>query len=66
MLRFRLLGAFEAYRGDERVPVAAWRTRHAQSVLEILLDQRGRPVAFARLADLVWPEADPAAAVNQA
>lgn len=64
MLRFRLVGAFEAYRDDERIPPAAWRTRHAQSVLEILLDQRGRPVAFERLADLVWPEADPAAARN--
>jgi len=62
VLRFHLLGPFEAWRGDERIPPSAWRTRQTLGVLKVLLDQRDRAVPFDRLADLVWPNSEADAA----
>ncbi len=62
MLRFRLLGPFEAARDDQQIPAVAWRTRQTQLVLKVLLDERGQVVSFDKLADLVWPDSDEPAA----
>lgn len=64
VLRFRLLGPFEAFRDDERIPADAFRTRHARCVLKLLLTEHDRPIPFGRIADAFWPDADPAAARN--
>lgn len=58
-LRFRMLGPFEAYRGEERIPPQAFRTRQALALLKILLDARDRTVPSARLVELLWPDSDP-------
>lgn len=64
MLRFALLGPFEAWRDSVRIPSDAWRTQKTQSVLKVLVDARGRHMRTERIADLVWPDADAAAARN--
>lgn len=56
-----MLGAFELHRGDDRVPARAWRTRQGLAVVKVLLAERGRVVPAERLADLIWPDSDPAA-----
>jgi len=56
-----MLGAFEVHRGDDRISARAWRTRHALSLVKILLAERGRIVPAERLADTIWPDSDPAA-----
>lgn len=58
-LRLRLLGAFEAYRGEERIAPRTFRTRQALSLLKILLDERGRTVPRERLVGALWPDSDP-------
>lgn len=58
-LRFRLLGPFEVFRGDEPVPPRTFRTRQAISLLKILLDERGRTVPAERLVGALWPDSDP-------
>lgn len=60
-LRFRTLGSFEAYRGDERIPARAFGTRHALTFLKILVAERGRAVPTERLVETLWPESDPRA-----
>ncbi len=62
MLRFHLLGPFEAWQGDQTIPPSDWRTRQTLAVLKLLLDQHDRALPFDRLADLVWPSSDADAA----
>ncbi|HET7769694.1 MAG TPA: BTAD domain-containing putative transcriptional regulator, partial [Chloroflexota bacterium] len=57
MLRVRLLGDLEVWRGDAPLPSAAWRTRQTLSVLRLLLHERDRVVSAERLADAIWPDA---------
>ncbi len=64
MLRFRLLGPFEAFRDEERIPASDFRTRQARCALKLLISEHDRPVPFARLADTFWPDADPVTARN--
>lgn len=64
VLRFRLLGPFEAFRDDERIPAAAFRTRQVRCALKLLLSEHDRQVAFTRLADTFWADADPETARN--
>lgn len=64
MLRFRLLGPFEAFRDGERIPASAFRTRQARCLLKLLISEHDRPLAFGRLADTFWADADPATARN--
>lgn len=64
MLRFLLLGPFDVFRDDGRIPVAAFRTKQTRSVLKVLLAEHDRPVPFARLADVLWPESDADTARN--
>ncbi|MFF0747615.1 BTAD domain-containing putative transcriptional regulator [Streptomyces sp. NPDC004267] len=57
---FTLLGPFEAHHEGVRVPLG--RRRQERCLLAILLLDAGRPVPTARLADLLWNGAPPAAA----
>ena len=57
MLRVRLLGDLEVWRGDALLPSAAWRTRQTLSVLRLLLHERDRVVPADRLIDAIWPDA---------
>ncbi len=60
MLRFHLLGPFEAWRNDEPILPADLRTRQTLSLLKLLLDERDRTISFERIVDLIWPDSDPA------
>lgn len=65
MLRVFALGLFEVWRDERRIEDERWPTRQTLALLKILIDQRGRAVAADRLADLLWPEAEPDAARNR-
>ncbi|GIE32683.1 transcriptional activator [Actinoplanes italicus] len=57
-VRVRLLGTFDVLVNGRSVPLTAWRSRQARSLLKILLARRGRPIARTELAELLWPDDD--------
>ena len=57
LIRFRLLGQVEAWRGGERVELGG---RKQRAVLASLLLRAGRVVSLDRLIDDLWPEDPPA------
>lgn len=59
MLRVRMFGRFEVWRGDDPIPESAWFTRRAKPLFQILLLARGRPVPSDQLLEWLWPRADP-------
>ena len=58
-VRIRVLGGFEVHVGPQPVPLTAWRSRQARSLLKILVARRGRPAARAELCELLWPDDAP-------
>ncbi|MGD9957917.1 BTAD domain-containing putative transcriptional regulator [Nocardioides sp.] len=58
-VRIRVLGAFEVLVDGEPVPVPAWRSRQARSLLKILVARRGRAISRGELCELLWPDDDP-------
>ncbi|GBD09939.1 Transcriptional regulatory protein MoaR1 [Candidatus Thermoflexus japonica] len=59
MLRVRMFGRFEVWRGEVPIPESAWFTRRAKQLLKILLLARGKPVPSDQLLDWLWPHSDP-------
>ncbi|MEN3305488.1 MAG: hypothetical protein V7603_1690 [Micromonosporaceae bacterium] len=57
-LRIKVLGRFDVLVAGQPVPLTAWRSRQARSLLKILVARRGRPVPRAELCDLLWPDDD--------
>src|SRR5690606_37606148 len=55
-----VLGRFAVAVGGVEVPLPAWRSRQARTLVKILAAYRGRVVTRARLCDLLWPDDDPA------
>ena len=55
-----VLGPFTVRAGDAEVPLTAWRSKQARTLVKILAAHRGRVVTRARLCDLLWPDDDPA------
>ncbi|HYN93894.1 MAG TPA: BTAD domain-containing putative transcriptional regulator, partial [Pilimelia sp.] len=58
-VRIRVLGRFEVFIGALPVPLPAWRSRQARTLLKILVARRGRPVPRAELCELLWPDDEP-------
>ncbi len=56
----RVLGGFDVRVDQRPVPLTAWRSRQARTLVKILAARRGRPVTRDRLCELLWPDADPA------
>jgi DNA-binding SARP family transcriptional activator len=54
----RILGPFEVVVSGVPVPLTAWRSRQARSLLKILVARRGSPVARSELSELLWPDDD--------
>ncbi len=54
-----VLGRFEVTVGGQPVPLQAWKSRQARTLVKILAGRRGRPVARAHLCELLWPDDDP-------
>ena len=55
-----MLGGFEVRVGGEPVPLPAWRSRQARTLVKVLASRRGRPVTRDSLCELIWPDDDPA------
>ncbi|BEL05672.1 hypothetical protein Q0Z83_038630 [Actinoplanes sichuanensis] len=55
-VRVRVLGGFEVYVDGRPVPLPAWRSRQARSLVKILVARRGRPVPRLELRELLWPD----------
>ncbi|MGC4814349.1 BTAD domain-containing putative transcriptional regulator [Micromonospora sp. DT228] len=55
----RVLGRFEVIVGGREVPLPAWRSRQARTLLKILVARRGRAVGRAQLCELLWPDDEP-------
>lgn len=55
-----VLGPFTVTVAGAEVPLPAWRSRQARTLVKILAAHRGRVVTRARLCDLLWPGDDPA------
>ena len=55
-----VLGPFAVSVDGRDVPLPAWRSRQARTLVKILAAHRGRVVTRGRLCDLLWPEDDPA------
>jgi DNA-binding SARP family transcriptional activator len=54
----RVLGPFEVFVGGQPVPLTAWRSRQARTLLKVLVARRGRPVPRTELCELLWPDDD--------
>jgi DNA-binding SARP family transcriptional activator/tetratricopeptide (TPR) repeat protein len=59
-VRVRVLGGFEVTVDGVPVPLTAWRSRQARTLVKILAARRGRPVTRSHLCGLLWPDDDPA------
>ena len=59
-VQVEVLGGFRVSVEDEEVPVTAWRSRQARTLVKILAGRRGRPVTRAWLCETLWPDDDPA------
>ncbi len=55
-----VLGPFTVTVDGSEVPLPAWRSRQARTLVKILAGHRGRVVTRDRLCDLLWPDDDPA------
>ncbi|MCE6999024.1 tetratricopeptide repeat protein [Saccharothrix sp. S26] len=60
-MRFRVLGAVEAWADGTRVDLGS---RKQRLVLALLLLEAGRPVSRDRIVDLLWPDDPPVSARN--
>ena len=58
-VRVLVLGRFDVLVGGQPVPLPAWRSRQARTLLKILVARRGRVVARTELCELLWPDDDP-------
>lgn len=55
-----VLGTFAVRVGGTDVPLPAWRSRQARTLVKILAGHRGRVVTRSWLCELLWPDDDPA------
>jgi DNA-binding SARP family transcriptional activator/Tfp pilus assembly protein PilF len=58
-LRVRVLGTFDVAVAGRPVPLAAWRSRQARTLVKILVARRGRPVPRGEICELLWPDDEP-------
>jgi DNA-binding SARP family transcriptional activator len=58
-MAIRCLGAFRVFRDGELVPVTAWQSKKARTLLKILVARRGRATTRDSLMDTLWPDEDP-------
>jgi DNA-binding SARP family transcriptional activator len=58
-VRVRVLGRFEVLVGGRPVPLPAWKSRQARTLVKILVARRGRPVPRTELCELLWPDDEP-------
>jgi DNA-binding SARP family transcriptional activator len=54
-----VLGGFAVAVDGAPVPLTAWRSRQARTLVKVLAARRGRPVTRDVLCELLWPDDDP-------
>ena len=54
-----VLGGFSVSINGQPVPLTAWRSRQARTLVKILAARRGRPLTRAYVCELLWPDDDP-------
>ena len=54
-----VLGGFTVSVNGQPVPLTAWRSRQARTLVKILAARRGRPLTRAYVCELLWPDDDP-------
>ncbi|HEX6148194.1 tetratricopeptide repeat protein [Nocardioides sp.] len=54
-----VLGGFQVAVEGAEVPLPAWRSRQARTLVKILAGRRGRPVTRDWLREALWPDDDP-------
>jgi DNA-binding SARP family transcriptional activator len=54
-----VLGGFVVRVGGRAVPLPAWRSRQARTLVKVLVARRGRPVPRGELCELLWPDDQP-------
>ncbi len=54
-----VLGGFTVNINGQPVPLTAWRSRQARTLVKILAARRGRPLTRAYVCELLWPDDDP-------
>ncbi len=59
------LGGFRVDLASEPVPGAAWQSRKARDLVKLLVCRRGRPIHREQLAEILWPDVDPARTANR-
>jgi DNA-binding SARP family transcriptional activator len=55
----RSLGAFRVFRDGNLMPLTAWQSKKARTLLKILVARRGRATTRDYLMDTLWPEENP-------
>jgi DNA-binding SARP family transcriptional activator len=55
-----VLGGFRVSVDGVEVPVTAWRSRQARTLIKILAARHGRPASRSWLCETLWPDDDPA------
>jgi DNA-binding SARP family transcriptional activator len=55
----RSLGAFRVFRDGDLLPLAAWQSKKARTLLKILVARRGRATTRDYLMEALWPGEDP-------
>ncbi|MBI3971686.1 MAG: hypothetical protein HY332_10400 [Chloroflexi bacterium] len=63
-LRICLLGGFRVWAGGREIEPGAWRVRKARSLVKLLALAPGHQLHREQITDLLWPEAEPAAAAS--
>jgi DNA-binding SARP family transcriptional activator len=63
-LRIALLGGFHVQIGEKSIPAEAWRRRKVRDLIKLLALARGYSLHREQVMDLLWPDADPQAALN--
>jgi predicted ATPase len=63
-VRVTLLGGFAAAVDGTPVPESAWRLRKARELVKLLALAQGHRLHREQAMDVLWPDRDPAAAVN--
>jgi hypothetical protein len=53
------LGAFRVFRDGTLVPLTAWQSKKARTLLKTLIARRGRTTPRAFLMEALWPDDDP-------
>jgi DNA-binding SARP family transcriptional activator len=53
------LGAFRVFRDGDVVPVSAWQSKKARTLLKLLVARRGRATTREFLMETLWPGEDP-------